>query len=110
MEIFDRGNKKWVSIMIPELREALKKLRDEEPIEQPELDEQEIERLNRLLQHAHRTGQPVRIRYWDNGERETAGRIVWSEMGQIRLAGEEGKMYINVNDVIGVELTKIASD
>ena len=102
-EIFDRGNKKWVSLMIPELREGLKEIFTDPPPERPELDEQEIERLNRLLTVAYRTGRPVRIRYWDDGEREAAGRITGFEMEKIRLAGIDGKTYINVNDVIGVE-------
>ena len=102
-EIFDRGNKKWVSLMIPELREGLKEIFTDPPPERPELDEQEIERLNRLLTVAYRTGRPVRIRYWEDGEKEAAGRIVWFEMERIRVAGENGKVHIEVDRILDVE-------
>ena len=93
----------WVSLMIPELREGLNQLFAEEIHERPELDEQEIERLNRLLTVAFQSRLPVRIRYWDDGEREVCSRITGFGIGQIRLSGEHGKMNINVNDVLGVE-------
>jgi len=102
-QIFDRGNKKWVSIMMLELRDRLRKVFADPPPERPELDEQEIERMNRLLMAAYQTGRPVRIRYWDDGEREVCSRITGFGMGQIRLSGEHGKLNIHVNDVLGVE-------
>lgn len=103
--IFDRGSKKWVSIMIPELREGLNQLFKEEIHERPELDEQEVERLNRMLTDAFRTGRQVVIRYWgDDGEHEVAGRISWFEMGTLRLVTDEGKIHIDVDQIIDVSL------
>ena len=102
-EIFDRGNKKWTSIMIPELREELRKVFADPQPERPELDEQEMERLNRLLTTAYHTGQPVRITYWADGEHEMCGRIVWFEMGKLRIVGDNGKTNINTNDIIRVD-------
>ena len=101
-EIFDRGSKKWVSLMIPELREGLKEIFTDPPPERPELDEQEVERLNRALTHAFRSGQPVIIKYWDDGEREVCGRIIWFEMGTLRLVNEERKVHIEVNRILDV--------
>lgn len=89
--------------MIPELREELKLLFQEEVVERPELDEQEIERLNRLLTVAFQSRLPVRIRYWDDGEEEVAGRIIWFEMGTLRLVNEERKVHIEVNRILDVE-------
>jgi len=103
-EIFDRGNKKWTSIMIPELREELKLLFQEEVVERPELDEQEIERLNRLLMAAYREGRVVRIRYWEDGECEVCGRIVMVGDGLIRIKNEEGKVNVIDKPIIGVSL------
>lgn len=102
-DIFDRGNKKWVSLMIPELREGLEQFFAEEIHERPEIDEQRMEELNRVLSAAFHSGQQVVILYWDDGEREVSGRIVWFEMGRIRLLSEDGKVHINVNDVLGIE-------
>ena len=102
-EIFDRGSKKWVSLMIPELREGLRRLFADPPPERPELDEQRIEELNRTLEQALRSGQRVTIKYWEeNGEREATGQIVWYELGKIRLANEDGKVHIDVNRILDV--------
>lgn len=100
--IRDRGNKKWVSIMIPELREGLAQLFNEEVKERPELDEQRMEEINLLLTQAYRAGRQVVIRYWDDGEREVAGRIVWFEMGKLRLVGEDGKVNIEADKIFEV--------
>lgn len=100
--IRDRGSKKWVSIMIPELRDGLEQWFNEETKERPELDEQRTEVLNLILMQAYRTGQPVHIRYWDDGEREVAGRIVWFEMGTLRLMTEDGKVHIDVEKILDV--------
>ena len=102
-EIFDRGNKKWVSLMIPELREGLRQIFQEKVCERPELDEQEMERLNRLLTIAYQTGRPVLIRYWDdNGEQEAFGRVIRFDMGQIRLSNEDGKIHILAEKIVDV--------
>lgn len=103
-QIIDRGNKKWTSIMIPELREELRKVFADPQPERPELDEQEMERLNRLLTTAYHTGQPVRITYWADGEREMCGRIVWFEMGKVKLVGEDGKLHIDADRILDVRL------
>ena len=102
-EIFDRGNKKWVSLMIPELRKELNRFFQEEMRERPVLDEQEAERLNRLLTVAFRKGYPVQIRYWDDGEKEVCGRITGFELGLLRLATDAGKMYISVESIVDVK-------
>lgn len=104
-DIFDRGNKKWVSLMMPELREGLRRLFKEETRERPELDEQEAERLNRLLLDAYRHGRVVRIRYWEDGERserEVCGRIAGFGMGTLRLVTEGGKVDVPVQDIVDV--------
>jgi len=101
-DIYDRGNKKWVSLMMPELREGLRKLFKEEIRQRPELDEQELERLNRLLLVACRRGCAVRIRYWKDGEQEVCGRIAGLGMGTIRLMTDKGKMEISVADIVDV--------
>lgn len=100
--IRDRGSKKWVSIMIPELREGLEQWFNEEVKERPELDEQRMEEINRLLTQAWMTGRQVVIRYWDNGEQEVAGRIVWFEMGKVRLVCEDGKVNIEADKIFEV--------
>lgn len=102
-DIFDRGNKKWVSLMIPELREGLNRLFQEDIRERPELDAQEVERLNRLLLEAYQTGRPVRIRVWADGEQEVCGRIVGYEMGTLRLKTGWGKVHVPVNYIIDVQ-------
>lgn len=63
----DRGNKKWTPLMLPEHREALKKLwESRNDIEKPILDEQEKERLDILLQEAIRDQFTVKLLYYQN--------------------------------------------
>ena len=100
--IKDRGSKKLVSFIMPEHREALEQFFAEEIREHPELDEQRTEELNLILMQAYRAGRQVVIRYWDDGEREVAGRIVWFEMGKLRLVGEDGKVNIEADKIFEV--------
>ncbi|MFO7264487.1 MAG: YolD-like family protein [Bacillota bacterium] len=102
-DIVDRGNKKWVSLMIPELREGLHRLFQEEIRERPELDEQEVERLNWLLIEAFQNGRPVQIRYWEDGERVVCGRIAGVGMGTLRVMTAEGKVEVPVKHIVDVQ-------
>lgn len=101
--IFDRGSKKWVSIMIPELREGLEQWFNEEVKERPELDEQRAEELNQVLTQAFHEGRQVVIRYWGEGEeQEVTGQITWFETGKLRLVTDAGKVNIDVEKILDV--------
>jgi hypothetical protein len=65
--IKDRGNIKWTSLMLTEHREALEKiLKRDNDVEKPELDEQQLERLDILLKEAIRDQFSVKILYHEN--------------------------------------------
>ncbi|OUM87030.1 MAG: hypothetical protein BAA01_16595 [Bacillus thermozeamaize] len=101
--IFDRGSKKWVSLMIPELREGLEQWFNEEVKERPEMDEQLREELSWRIHQAWKTERKVTIRYWgEHGEREAVGRIVRFEMDALRLVTDDGKIHIDVEKILDV--------
>ncbi|MGP4070662.1 YolD-like family protein [Halobacillus sp. B29] len=60
----DRGTIKWTSLMLPEHVEMVKQVwKEDERIEKPILDEQQMEEMGFKLQRAVSDGLPIQIRY-----------------------------------------------
>lgn len=63
--IKDRGNKKWVSLMLPEHKKLLGAFyQSHNDVKMPELDEQKIEELNGTILTAHHENKLVSLRYF----------------------------------------------
>ncbi len=77
MNIKDRGNKKWTSLMLVEHKKRLKELKEKEgQLEKPELDEQLKEEINSKLKQALKDDLLVKLKYFKNKSFITeAGRI-----------------------------------
>lgn len=77
--INDRGSKKWVSLMLPEHVEALKKLwAEQEHKEKPMLDEQQLVENDHLLHHALYHDQMVSITYYEDHDfQEAKGKVLF---------------------------------
>lgn len=66
--IKDRGNKKWVSIMLPEHVKMLRLLeQDSNKVPKPVLDEQEIEQIGNILMDSLNFTLDVKFSYWQSG-------------------------------------------
>jgi hypothetical protein len=66
--IKDRGIIKWTAMMLPEHVQSLKNLLvDEEKIQKPILDEQEIEEIETIILGAMECNQPLIFQIYDNG-------------------------------------------
>ncbi|WP_281659142.1 YolD-like family protein [Halobacillus sp. Cin3] len=60
----DRGTIKWTSLMLPEHVEMIKQVwKEDERIEKPILDDQQLEEIGLKLQIALKDGLPVEVRY-----------------------------------------------
>lgn len=69
MKIHDRGNLKWQPFLLPEHRDRLKELKNEEQkIEMPVLDQQQLEEFNQVICDAMAFNQPLEITYYQNGK------------------------------------------
>lgn len=117
-----RGNLLWESsrMMLPEHREQLlaKRHREEwqERNRRPNLDEQELERINRRLAEAVRMGGVVALTWWDDkqGICRMSGVVkdVNFAAGTCRVWGggdgerDRGRMVIHLGDVLSVEVDK----
>lgn len=77
MNIKDRGNKKWTSLMLVEHKKRLKELKEKEgQLEKPELDEQLKDEINSKLKQALKNNLSVKLKYFKNKSFVTAaGRI-----------------------------------
>lgn len=75
--INDRGTKKWTSIMMPEhIRMLQEFFNEEEKVEKPILDEQELEEINFTLNEAIENNLTVQISYYiDGGFKDVVGKI-----------------------------------
>lgn len=77
--INDRGSKKWVSLMLPEHIEALKKLwAEQEHKEKPMLDEQQLIENELLLHNALYHDQMISITYYEDHDfKEANGKVLF---------------------------------
>lgn len=65
----DRGSIKWTSLMLPEHVELLKSIWSEDNrIQRPLLDEQELELINNQIIEAYQDNQLITLTYYRNGK------------------------------------------
>jgi hypothetical protein len=78
MSIRDRGNKKWTAMMLTEHGEALERFAEKtKEVEMPEVDEQKLEEMNRVLSHSLVQKRPIQVTYFQNGRfQRIRGRVV----------------------------------
>ena len=77
MNIKDRGNKKWNSLLLVEHQKRLKKLKQkEEETDKPEVDPQLLEELGFKIKKALKNKLNVKIKYYsDNRQKVLEGKI-----------------------------------
>ncbi len=77
MNLKDRGNKKWTSLMLVEHKKRLKKLKEKEKhLEKPELDEQIKEEINLKMMQALNHNLKIKLTYFNtNSFFECKGKI-----------------------------------
>ncbi|MFW6015953.1 MAG: YolD-like family protein [bacterium] len=102
--IKDRGNIKWSSLMLSEHRKKLEKLYEmDKSLKKPVIDEQELEKMDKVLKQAIHEKVPVRIRYYHmNALKEYYGIIEKYNIlaREIILESKEGKYKIEVENII----------
>lgn len=103
------GNGLWESsrMMLPEHKEAiLRSNRNQERKERSVLDEQELERISRVLAASLQTKKPVRLRLFGEWQgREVLGTVTRVDPGGRRacLRTEAGLEWIALADIVGAE-------
>jgi hypothetical protein len=96
MTIKDRGDIKWTSLMLTEHREALKKLKQEENyIEKPELDEQQLEEMNYLIQKAVKEKTRVRIIYFKENRIQKIEGVIKEINGSIANLDNDNRISLD---------------
>lgn len=102
--IHDRGSKKWVSLMLPEHVQALKKLwAEEEQRERPLLDEQQIIINNLALQRALQEDQLVIVKHYANNDvLMTKGKVACIDT--LNKCFQLNDTLIQLENIIEVEL------
>lgn len=82
MELYDRGTKKWVSLMLPEHVERVKDIFVEK-IERPKLDEQQMDLIDTKLKYALNKNVNIAMTLYEKGQYKTVqGRL--TEIDQLR--------------------------
>lgn len=77
MSIRDRGNIKWTAMMLTEHKEALERLAEKtKEVAKPEVDDQKLEEMNRILCHSLVERVPVEITYFQNSSCQRIGGII----------------------------------
>lgn len=105
-----RGNKLWEGsrMFLPEHKQALLKWqKEQEKQAKPELDEQQLEEMNRMLISACRLRVPVTVRFFEAGNFLTATGTITKFRPlekKLELAGETGeRISIKLSAVTEVE-------
>ncbi|MFP4660939.1 MAG: YolD-like family protein [Halanaerobiales bacterium] len=109
--IKDRGNIKWSSLMLTEHREKLEKLlqRDQD-IEKPELDEQQLQEMDRSLKKALEFKQLIKVKYYKNHSfKEYQGKVLkYNTISHIiTIKGSEDEYNLNVYNIIDISFANI---
>lgn len=103
----DRGSLKWTSLMIPEHKKMLQEMYAElEHIEQPELDEQEKERLNQTLITAMEYDRPIQLSVYEEGAiHMMKGKVKTynSTDRSFSFTTEEEFLHINMDNITDIQ-------
>ncbi|WP_407272784.1 YolD-like family protein [Radiobacillus sp. PE A8.2] len=105
----DRGNIKWTSLMLPEHVEMLKNLWKEDQYSlPPQLDEQELERINYLIQMSIQQKLAVELITFQNRENHKYQGMITSMNTQqqtLRLVQIESTLTIPLKQIVDIQLT-----
>lgn len=105
MEVHDRGTMKWVSLMLPEHVEELRKVFSVKK-EKPILDEQQMDEIDHTLKQSIQQQKMLQLTYYDAGHfRTVRGTLAKIDQrhGYIILCDGVGKS-IPLRDVIDAEI------
>ena len=107
MPIRDRGSIKWNSLMLPEHRGYLQKLLTaDEKLPKPELDEQQLVRIERLLKKAAVEKNPVQLCCHRGGRFYCVhGRILSLNPAarEVVIGSRESPTRIEVDEIIDIK-------
>jgi len=108
MNLKDRGNKKWTSLMLVEHKKRLKELKEKEKqMEKPELDDQMKEEINLKMKLAVNKKQKIKLTYFaDHSYHELKGEIskIDSVKRSIKITNNYHEKKINLEDIIDLTL------
>lgn len=105
MSVKDRGRIKWVSLMLPEHRRRLEELKEEEGYRNaPSLDEQQLEKLDHILQYALQGQREVKFLYHD-GKKSCHGEgVIKAYHPSKREVILEGDIPIPLDSILDMEI------
>lgn len=105
MTIKDRGQMKWVALMLPEHRLGLERLkREEEEIERPLLDEQQLERLDYILAESLREKKRIQILVYEEKKMVSIEGILRDYSPVKREIRLEGERSISLEAIMHIEI------
>ncbi|MFW6007573.1 MAG: YolD-like family protein [Halanaerobiales bacterium] len=103
----DRGNKKWVSLMLVEHKRKLKRLKQKKgEKEKPDLEEHKLEEMNYILDKAIQQNLKIKITYYRNKNCHSfKGKIKKVGNNQLLINNEKGNnLTLNPKNIIDIEI------
>ncbi|MGG1480183.1 YolD-like family protein [Bacillus smithii] len=107
---YDRGNKKWTSLMIPEHVEMLRQFANEEYYKTPKpmLDPYQVQEIEEKIHYAAEYHLPVKFDVWYEGLVEkVSGHIHYLDpiQKEIRVKDNEGNVErVKFENIVNVEV------
>ncbi|MDQ0269335.1 YolD-like family protein [Cytobacillus purgationiresistens] len=106
--IRDRGNKKWVSMMLPEHVKMLREYDESHnKLAKPFLDEQKYEQFDEVIARAMENNLPLQLTSLQKGERKLyIGKIHYMDelKGELRMINQASeRILLKLADVIEIE-------
>lgn len=105
MSIKDRGQIKWVSLMLPEHRKGLEELaREDQEIERPLIDEQQLESLNYILAQSLKEKSRVKISFYERKRLKSISGTIRDYSFSKREINIEGDRPIPLAAIIDIKI------
>lgn len=107
---YDRGNKKWTSLMIPEHVDMLRQFANEEYYKTPKpmLDPYQIQEIEEKIHYAMEYHYPIKFDVWYDGFVEDVRGFVYyldPIRKEIRVKDNEGNIeYVKFDNIVKVEV------
>ncbi|MFB5087046.1 YolD-like family protein [Psychrobacillus sp. PGGUH221] len=105
-QVKDRGNKKWVAMMLPEHLKLIREyVDDQKKIPKPVLDEWDLDIIQENIQIAMKRNVDVEVKTWKNGEFNfQIGSISWVDLKGRTIEMEDvfKSNVIQLDDIVDV--------
>ncbi len=107
MQPMERGNKKWCSIFLPEHKQMINELANQEKdVSKPELTEDKLEEINRIFQRSLEHFEPIDVVYYKDKRFHTFHGVITQVntiLHTFKIQNEDKLLTIPLENIVDVK-------